>query len=566
MSLSHPIEELNRRLAERLTQALADARGRLGERLRVALESELARAGAEAAVAPEAWVSEETFAGRERAAQASGREEALAELAAAVRAIDSGASQVEILRALLAAALRHADRAALLLADRDGARGWVALSAAGEAAIANLAFAWEDSPGLALLAAGRGGVELSREECRRLGALFDHAGEAEEGLLVPLVLRDRIAAALYADRAPGRPNLAAAALQLLALSAAQAIELLAFRQRDTTPTLHLARERSATAPGLALWDPSDVAEVPEVAPSAGAAPAVAEPVGFEMVEKQPVPAPTVAPEPAETAAWQLAEIAPAAAPEPVAQAVWGEPVFEAPSAEEPVYEFAEEAAPPPEPEPAAAAEPAWQEEGTVFAGEVVAAAPPAVIDEETTPLELPTAILPIPPAAVSPWGVPAVEPSEDETVMIRRPPLDAAAPASPFATTPTAAPLPPAAAPTEVRPPVRGGEVLPPPDLQGPGWAFTGGRAASPTGDEGLHDEARRLARLLVSEIKLYNEEQVEEGRRTRDIYRRLKDDIDRSRQLYDERVHERVRASTDYFKQELIRNLAGGDTQALGM
>ena len=109
-------------------------------------------------------------------------------------------------------------------------------------------------------------------------------------------------------------------------------------------------------------------------------------------------------------------------------------------------------------------------------------------------------------------------------------------------------------------------EVRPPEDLQGPGWAFSGSRTpVGGSGDEALHEEARRLARLLVSEIKLYNEEQVEDGRRHKDIYARLKDDIDRSRQLYEERVHERVRATTDYFQQELVRNLAGGDPSALG-
>jgi len=86
------------------------------------------------------------------------------------------------------------------------------------------------------------------------------------------------------------------------------------------------------------------------------------------------------------------------------------------------------------------------------------------------------------------------------------------------------------------------------------------------TGENALHDEARRLARLLVSEIKLYNEEQVLEGRRNRDLYVRLKEDIDRSRQIYDERVHESVRTTTDYFHQELVRSLAGGDARALGL
>jgi hypothetical protein len=110
-------------------------------------------------------------------------------------------------------------------------------------------------------------------------------------------------------------------------------------------------------------------------------------------------------------------------------------------------------------------------------------------------------------------------------------------------------------------------EVRPPSGLQGPGWAFATTRVpAANAGEEALHDEARRLARLLVSEIKLYNEEQVEAGRRNRDIYERLREDIDRSRQMYEERVEPRVVRSTDYFYQELVRILAAGDPKALGI
>ena len=115
-------------------------------------------------------------------------------------------------------------------------------------------------------------------------------------------------------------------------------------------------------------------------------------------------------------------------------------------------------------------------------------------------------------------------------------------------------------------PPTGHPEVRPPSDVQGPGWAFATTRVNVAADDEALHEEARRLARLLVSEIKLYNEEQVEEGRRNRDLYERLKDDIDRSRQMYEERVEPRVLRSTDYFYQELVRILAAGDSKALGI
>jgi hypothetical protein len=80
-----------------------------------------------------------------------------------------------------------------------------------------------------------------------------------------------------------------------------------------------------------------------------------------------------------------------------------------------------------------------------------------------------------------------------------------------------------------------------------------------------LHNDARRFARLLVSEIKLYNEPKVKEGRGRGDIYDRLREDIDRSRQMYDRRVAPPVAARHDYFHQELVNTLAEGDPAKLG-
>lgn len=80
------------------------------------------------------------------------------------------------------------------------------------------------------------------------------------------------------------------------------------------------------------------------------------------------------------------------------------------------------------------------------------------------------------------------------------------------------------------------------------------------------HEEAKRFARLLVSEIRLYNEQAVIEGRQTRDIYQRLKEDIDRSREMFEQRVPADVRGQSNYFFDELVRILADGDTDALGL
>ena len=86
-----------------------------------------------------------------------------------------------------------------------------------------------------------------------------------------------------------------------------------------------------------------------------------------------------------------------------------------------------------------------------------------------------------------------------------------------------------------------------------------------PAGHDDDDDAARRYARLLVSEIKLYHESAVTAGRRDRNLLERLRSEIERARRLYAERVPAEVLARTDYFDQELVRTLANGDASLLG-
>lgn len=78
-------------------------------------------------------------------------------------------------------------------------------------------------------------------------------------------------------------------------------------------------------------------------------------------------------------------------------------------------------------------------------------------------------------------------------------------------------------------------------------------------------DAASRYARLLLSDVKLYNEDAVREGRAHRDLGRRLEGEIDRARRQYEERVPPTVANRGEIFHQELIHTLAGGDPSRLG-
>ncbi len=85
------------------------------------------------------------------------------------------------------------------------------------------------------------------------------------------------------------------------------------------------------------------------------------------------------------------------------------------------------------------------------------------------------------------------------------------------------------------------------------------------TEDADLHRKAQRFARLLVDEIKLYNQAKVAEGRRNKDLYDRLKEDIDKSRGTFQKRYGSTVAASGDYFQNELLRSLAEDDLSIMG-
>ena len=69
--------------------------------------------------------------------------------------------------------------------------------------------------------------------------------------------------------------------------------------------------------------------------------------------------------------------------------------------------------------------------------------------------------------------------------------------------------------------------------------------------DDGeLHDQARRLARRIISDISLYRQAEVEEGISSGTFYQLLADAISDGRKLYDSRIPETVRSGTNYLDE----------------
>jgi hypothetical protein len=529
MSLSERIHQLNSEIGASVERALAELRQEISQRLRASNEEIQRRLDEITPSLPPSYLNHDDFAPHERALGTNARQGAHRDLRDALAGIDRARSQTEVLSALLRESARYASRTAVLLVRGGELRGWGS-EGFGDAEAALRGVVLDGEGGAwGRLAQSQGAELLSAADCAtlisRVGSPLPH-----DGALVPIVLRDRVAAGLYADRLDDR-ELGVEALQILAHAAAQAIETLPFRERSSTPTLAL-----------------------EGGDGAGAAPAAAE-------------APAYAPEPEPEAQ---------VAPEPQA-ASW----TDAPAQEEERVETAPDL-------PADLPAEAPQEETSV-AGSLDGSSIPNLTEAMPlpgfpmpydSPLATPPEPMPVPepmdeevpryPRSVEEPPAPArtPDPSPDATVLLQRSSLTGESAVAP---TPAAAaplrPVPaeePAAAPFERA--AGTPEVRPPSGVDGPGWAFATTRVPVNPDNQALHEEARRLARLLVSEIKLYNEEQVEEGRRNRDVYERLREDIDRSRQMYDERVDPQILRSTDYFYQELVRILAAGDSKALGI
>lgn len=90
----------------------------------------------------------------------------------------------------------------------------------------------------------------------------------------------------------------------------------------------------------------------------------------------------------------------------------------------------------------------------------------------------------------------------------------------------------------------------------------TAGAAPEPAarpGHRSPDDRARRLARVLVSDILWYNRERRDEALRGGTLMTELGEEIKKSWELYKEKVGAETAQSTNYFKEALNEILADG-------
>ena len=398
----------------------------------------------------------------------------------AARSLDEAGNQVEALHRFLDLCRGHASRVALLVS-RGGAVGvWKALgfSEHGGSDDAARRATPPSEPGSLLARVMEGSAsELPADNDVSASLAAD---DATRGVLIPMVVKEKISGALYADCIASEENkFDPEALGLLTFLAGLIVDRLASRKLKPAPALTSLQTGAA-------------AQAPSAAPK---------------------PAPP-APAPASEREFELAEQSAPHSIRPISGASRMQTELPTPSVRKP---------PPPPPSPAPLEEPRRP------------TAPPFSRPEEFVAQPEPSTGLDFAPSAES-----------GRTMRIPSIPADSGPSALAFS------PAAPAEAPAARPRPSTGARRL-------------GGPLAPVEGDE-RREEARRFAKLLVSEIKLYNEKAVLQGRDQGNIYELLKEDIDRSRQMYDERIPEDVRANTNYFYEELVRILADGHSDALGL
>jgi hypothetical protein len=470
----------------------------------------------------------------------------------AVNDISSKDSQATILKALVDHAAEFAPRGAFFIIKSEQFTGWKVFgddTHAAEAAIRDLSFPISADTILGASVRSVNTVESSSEGHSENPAFLDDLGfgRPDRMFAIPLVARGKAVAVLYADYGNDGTHLQHEALETFVRVAGMTVELVALQpaRHETQPVAAAesqeaqpveesqptGQEHYETEPAVAFSEPTPAVEAFEATPAFEPAPTTSE-FAFSDTGSFASGFETHVPEPVHEQSF-----------EPVHEVV-AEPEVE--HVYEPVATFEEV-----QPVEEAVAETGFQTASeTQFDTVSEFVAEPQAEDLVEDVAEFQPKVVDFQPEVID-------EPVNDFTPS-----------GSPFET--TVEEVASAGSSND------GYDVAHEPavEVAAPVAATTGSRLSDrnvdlpievPEEERRSHNDARRFARLLVSEIKLYNEKKVIEGREASDLYPRLREAIDRSREMYDKRVQPPVASKFDYFHYELVNSLAEGDVARLG-
>src|SRR5712691_5873500 len=247
----------------------------------------------------------------------------------AIQEVEQGKSQVDILNALLEQAVEFGSRAALLILRGETFSGWKGLGFSAHGGNDETVKRFNAAPGLI--------PELDRVlryehvviwDGNNLSTRLGVSG-SEKAVLVPMVIKDKVAAALYVDAVEDDvAKLDPASLELLVFTTGLLVDTLAIRKKIPSPSLTEAGQPPAgpAAHGLPTTSEVTVAVTSADARQAmsAATPAPLRPAAPPL----PRPAPAAAPKPAPAPAQKPASAAPAAAGKTSAFATTAMPAFD----------------------------------------------------------------------------------------------------------------------------------------------------------------------------------------------------------------------------------------------
>ncbi len=605
------LEQQVARVKEHLLGELSSVQSQLGPSARTGAYEEMVQT-----ISDLAWQQAEQQAEQRVKQTEACLEDRFLSLVQSGQKILGGTSQSEILAALLEAADRFAGRIILFLSRGDNLVGWKGAGSALPAdasLVAGLQFEKRED-----------GNAISEAFCRQVAVQKDFAsaglsflpsaeGRDPESLIaVPLMVAGKSTAVLYADSHrtdpyPFQPQ----AILFLASLAQIRIELITFSRTMQKVGLTISPvAESLPVKAIPVAAPPVPEARPACPPEPEPAPSQPEPPPEPAEVPSPVPEPEREAEPAPVPEPEPLPFAGIAAPEPPSQ----EPP-EPPQPPADDWPAAEEAAPEiicaaEEPPVAVEIEPVF-----VAAVEEEAAAPeeqaeipiaPVVPDLEETlhipisqispgsqdqiqeveePVAVPEEAVAVEVIEAPPEEEPKVIPSpaakqeekervssfsftpEDmQTGQFKMSMMDLLSQNKPSAPSAPAEPaVPPAPEPVPSTPEESVTSFIA--GLQGAAAGPSTAPAApkQESSVERLHSDARRFARLLVSEIKLYNEAALLESRKSGNIYLRLKKAIDLSREHYTKRIVQSGTPGVDCFHEELVRMLCDGNASLLG-
>lgn len=536
IKLRQQIEELVRSRVSVLEQDISHLQREVNESFTRLLERTDAAATVPEADPLVAQIAAQVTADIDQATTSSVRLGAdIALLRDSVAELDEQRNQAEVLNTLVARASNFAPRVVLFVVKGGNALAWAARGfddGVGNTSIRGLSVSLQPDTVL------RSAVNASQtcygaaDQQTDNKLIFGRIGDVQPQrvLVVPLKVRGKAAAVFYADSSDrGEESINVEAIELLVHTAGLVVELVSLRSRmgEVAPPVAKPAPTAALQDRAPAVNTADLSAGQEAKVDSAPAPAA---VGVITQPESPV-----APEP----------------PPAVPQAPPAPPVQVQAQAEASSSFFVQSEAPsvaPPEPAATTPAPSQTADQAGFWVPQEAASAPVAPVEFQVsqpavearqsyeTPASLPV-VVEEPPAApaasnftsgfdIQVAQTPAVQEAQHVEPVVSAPP-----------------PPPEAVVATPVPPP----------------------RQLVTEDEERLHNDARRFARLLVSEIKLYNEQKVSEGRSHKDLYDRLKDDIDRSRQMYEKRVSPNVSAKFDYFYDEMVNTLAEGDASKLG-